>query len=67
MHEMRAESDLTAGTPLVWHVLRKDLSATMCGRLTPNADPWCQISGDITERYCEPCLTMFRLEAGRPL
>lgn len=64
MYEMRAEVDHTAGISAVWHVVRRDLSATLCGRLTPGAGPWCEF-GD-TERYCQPCLAMFRLEVGQP-
>jgi hypothetical protein len=65
MYEMRAEVDLAAGTPPVWHVLRKDLAATLCGRLTSGGGPWCQVSGE-SELYCRPCLATFSLEAGHP-
>lgn len=63
MHQMRAEVNPIAGTPPVWHVLRKDRSATLCGHLTPHPDPWCHVGGN-TERYCWPCLTAYRQEIG---
>ncbi|MFC1429811.1 hypothetical protein ACEZDB_03965 [Streptacidiphilus sp. N1-3] len=66
MYEMRAEETRAAEAAVVWHVVSKDSSATLCGQAAPAGVPG---GGDkeATEQYCAPCMAAFgqAVEVGR--
>ncbi|MDA5281670.1 hypothetical protein ACWGHM_02220 [Streptomyces sp. NPDC054904] len=61
MYEMRADSPDGHGE-LLWHVLSKESpSGTLCGRHAPPSTTTRSTAGETAgERYCTPCMEVFR-------